>query len=259
MTASYLRRLTAMVLACGLAGCTYQPTPANSPPESPSNSASPKSPLSSVTVAIDPGHNGGNASHADEIAKSVDAITSHKPCDTTGTETDDGYSEHEFNFDVASRMIKLLETKDAKVISTRNSDEGVGPCLTKRASLGNNSADVSISIHGDGGPADGHGFHIMEPKLIAGHTDRIVDPSHDLAGMIRDEYSKKMPTSNYIGTKGISPRDDMGGLNLSTIPKVMVECGNMRNSHDAKLLKQADFRQEIAEAIVSGLENYLKK
>ena len=43
-----------------------------------------------------------------------------------------------------------------------------------------------------------------------------------------------MPYSNYIGDgTALDVRSDLGGLNLSTVPKVFIECGNMRNATDA--------------------------
>ena len=37
------------------------------------------------------------------------------------------------------------------------------------------------------------------------------------------------PYSDYLGEEGIDVRTDLGGLNLSTVPKVFLEVGNMRN------------------------------
>ena len=48
-----------------------------------------------------------------------------------------------------------------------------------------------------------------------------------------------MPRSTYIGKDGIAVRNDLGGLNWSTVPKVFIETGNMRNATDAALLKSA--------------------
>src|SRR5579862_2997698 len=50
-------------------------------------------PLAGKTIAVDPGHNGGNYLHTAEIDRIVDAGALRKACDTTGTATDDGYSE----------------------------------------------------------------------------------------------------------------------------------------------------------------------
>ena len=42
--------------------------------------------------------------------------------------------------------------------------------------------------------------------------------------------------ADYIGQDGFSVRDDLGGLNLSDVPAVFLEAGNMRNPADAALL-----------------------
>ena len=46
---------------------------------------------------------------------------------------------------------------------TRDSDDGVGPCVNKRAAIGNNAnADLVLSIHGDGVDTDSdRGFYVM--------------------------------------------------------------------------------------------------
>jgi N-acetylmuramoyl-L-alanine amidase len=212
--------------------------------------------LAGKTVVIDPGHNGGNASHPAEIGRLVDAVTERKPCDTTGAATNDGYPESAFTLDVSQRLERLLEAAGARVVLTRTNDSGVGPCITERAAIGNRAqADAAVSVHADGGPAGGRGFHIIEPALVRGHTEPILAPSHRLALALRSSYAAGtgMPRSTYIGHDGLDVRSDLGGLNLSTVPKVFIECGNMRNATDAPLLKSADFRQRAAQALFNGL------
>jgi N-acetylmuramoyl-L-alanine amidase len=211
-------------------------------------------------VVIDPGHNGDNWAHPAVINQLVNVITEMKPCDTTGTETDAGYTEAAFNFNVAIRLARLLRAEGATVILTRTSNHGVGPCVTQRAAIGNRAhADAAISIHADGGPPGGTGFDVIEPGLVAGHTDAIVAPSHRLALDIRDAYHRitHEPYANYVGYDALDVRTDLGGLNLSTVPKVFIECGNMRNASDAAKLSSAAFRQRIAVALAAGLTAFL--
>jgi N-acetylmuramoyl-L-alanine amidase len=72
---------------------------------------------------------------------------------------------------------------------------------------------------------------------------------HDLTGM---------PLSDYDGTNGISYRDDLAGLNLTTVPKVLIECGNMRNSTDAALLVRPSFQRLAARAFAQAITSYLQ-
>ncbi|HEU5024556.1 MAG TPA: N-acetylmuramoyl-L-alanine amidase [Spirillospora sp.] len=225
--------------------------------------ASPKGsggrPLAGKVVVIDPGHNGGNAAHPREIAKQVYVGNGTKECDTTGTDTVSGYSEHAFTWDVSNRLAKILRAEGAKVTLTRKNDTGVGPCVNQRAAIGNEAhADAAISIHGDGAAASGHGFHIIEP-LAVGKNAKIVAPSAKLGTALRDAYHSGtgIAYSTYLGTKAIDKRSDLGGLNMSMVPKVFIECGNMRNKGDAAKMTSASFRQRMAESLAKGFQNYL--
>ena len=60
-----------------------------------------------------------------------------------------------------------------------------------------------------------------------------------------------------MGHDALDVRTDLGGLNLSTVPKVFIECGNMRNASDAAKLSSAAFRQRIAVALAAGLTAFL--
>lgn len=217
--------------------------------------------LAGKVVVVDPGHNGGNGAHPEVINKQVSVGNGRKECDTTGTDTDAGYSEHAFTWDVSNRLAKLLRAQGAKVVLTRSSDAGVGPCITERAAIGNrNHADAAISVHADGAPKSGHGFHVIEPLPVSGYNTGIIADSKKLGLDIRDAFHKGtgLPYSTYRGHAALDPRDDLGGLNLSKVPKVFVETGNMRNPGDAAKLSDPSFRQRIAEALDAGLVAYLK-
>jgi N-acetylmuramoyl-L-alanine amidase len=217
-------------------------------------------PLHGKTIAIDPGHNGANWSHAAEINRLVDAGTLRKACDTTGTSTGDGYSEAAYNLDVALRLAKILREDGARVVLTRTTNTGWGPCITERAAIGNRAhADAAISIHADGGPSSGHGFHVIYPPSIAGLTDDIAAASHRLAVDVRNAFRTGTgePVSDYAGTAGLDVRSDLGGLNLSDVPKVFIETGNMRNAADARRLESPGYRQREAVALARAIESFV--
>jgi N-acetylmuramoyl-L-alanine amidase len=229
------------------------PTPEEPTPES--------EPLDGKVVVIDPGHNGGNYRAPEEINRLVDVLTQKKACDTTGTQTNSGYTEAAFTWDVSKRLAKILRERGATVKLTRKSNNGVGPCITERAAIGNNAkADAAISIHADGSDASNHGFHVIMPKKINGPVDRVVGASGKLGVDVRNAYRKGtgMAYSTYIGRNALISRNDLGGLNLSTVPKVFIETGNMRNRSDAAKLSSPAFRQKIAVALANGLQHYLQ-
>jgi N-acetylmuramoyl-L-alanine amidase len=209
-------------------------------------------PLQGKTIVIDPGHNGANWSHPAEINRLVDAGGFRKACDTTGTSTNGGYTEAAYTFDVALRLARILRRDGATVVLTRRSNDGVGPCIDERAAIGNRAhADAAISIHADGGPSDGRGFHVIyKPNA---------PDSRRLALAVRRAFAAGTgePYSTYVGRDGLDVRTDLGGLNRSTVPKVLIETANMRNGDDARLLESPTYRQREAVALARGLERFV--
>ena len=126
-------------------------------------------PLTGIVIALDPGHNGGNATHIAEISKKVWIGNAWKPCNTVGTTTTSGATEHRFNFRVASAVKTRLEALDATVYLTRTSDDGWGPCVNTRGRFGEKvGAALLVSIHADGASSAYHGFVVMKPGWVTG-------------------------------------------------------------------------------------------
>ncbi|MFJ6795566.1 N-acetylmuramoyl-L-alanine amidase [Streptomyces sp. NPDC091268] len=245
------------------------PVAAPSPAPSPRTGAAPGAaadPLAGRTVVIDPGHNTGNFQHTDEIDRQVDIGTNRKECDTTGTTTNSGYMEAEFSLDVSRRLRTILEGRGLKVLLTHEAGAARpwGPCIDERARIGNEArADAVVSVHADGVSAGNRGFHVILPAQVkAGGADTapIVGPSRQLGERIAGNFARTTGSSpaNYLGSgTGLVVRDDLGGLNLSTRPKVFVECGNMRDAKDAALLTSPEWRQKAAQGIADGIVGFL--
>ena len=216
-------------------------------------------PLAGTTVHLDAGHNGANGSHPAQINRQVPAGAGgfRKACDTAGAQTQDGrLTEAAFTLDVARRLQRRLERLGARVVMTRTSNDGVGPCVNERAAIGNRGgADLALSIHADGGPPGGRGFHIIAPRAERAVAPSIVAPSLRLARRLRARLDAiGLPRSNYIGGGGgLVRRSDLGGLNLSRVPKAFAELGNMRNAADARLLERASRRDSYAIALARAI------
>lgn len=223
--------------------------------------------LRGKTVVIDPGHNPGNREHATEINRNVDIGTGRKACDTTGTASDSGYPEARFTLQVARKTRELLEQRGAQVTFTQDDDRPFGPCVDERARIGNRAeADAVVSVHADGSAPGNRGFHVILPGAVRGgqaDTGPIVEESARLGGHLADNYRSAtgMRPSNYLGAdvarSGLTTREDLGGLNLSTVPKVFLECGNMRDSQDVALLTDERWQKKAAKGIADGITAYL--
>jgi N-acetylmuramoyl-L-alanine amidase len=238
-----------------------QPAPTTTNPSSArtTQTGSDSLPLAGKVVGIDPGHNGDNYTDPSHINHLVWNGREDEACDTTGTETDSGYTEARFNFNVARYLTADLHSEGAKVVLSRSTNTGIGPCITERARILNDAkSDVAIDIHADGGPPGGHGFAILEP-VPDGPNDHVITSSRRFGRVVLERYRALtgLPESTYDGSDGIAPRDNLAGLNLTTVPKILIECANMRNATDAALLERGSFQRVAARAFAEAITQYL--
>ncbi len=184
--------------------------------------------VAGMIVFLDPGHNGANdASITRQVSNGRGGT---KDCQTSGTTTDDGYAEHTFNWDTTLRVRAILHRLGVRTAMSRGNDDALGPCIDERAAMANSlQPNAVVSIHADGGPATGRGFHILyaTPPLNAAQAG----PSVQLARMMRDQLAGSgIPPATYIGSSGLNPRADIAGLNLAQYPSILVELGQYEES-----------------------------
>ena len=220
-------------------------------------------PLAGRTIVIDPGHQLGNHNYPSKINRLVPAGGFKKPCNTTGTATNGGYPEATMVWRVSRQLRARLTDLGAKVVLTRTSNrqDRWGPCVDERGRAGNKvAADLKISLHGDGNTSSGaRGFHVIAPTDRAPWTHDIYKSSRRLA--LRERAALRgagVPVANYIaGGDGLDFRADLGTINLSDIPTVMVELGNMRNPRDAHRMTTSKGRATYAKALARGVRAFL--
>ena len=243
-------RLIPAVLAASLLGLAFH-APA----------AAAEKPLAGRIIVLDPGHQLGNSNP--KFAKEMSATKFNgsivKGCNTTGTATNAGLPEATFNWRVAKRLRTLLEEQGATVVFTRssNSRDAWGPCTWDRARIGTEAkADAMISIHADGAPASGRGFHVIAPSAIKGWTTDVAKPGRRLArAMISGMTRAGAEPATYLSST-LSIRGDQTTLNFSDVPTVIVELGNMRNKADAARMSTTQGQEQYAEWIAAGIETY---
>nr|WP_153415085.1 N-acetylmuramoyl-L-alanine amidase [Nocardia macrotermitis] len=236
----------------------------------PSASAAPAAPapapsnlstkLSGRTIFIDPGHQGSGQDLNRPVSNGYGGT---KPCQTTGMTALDGTPEHTINWKVANLVKQSLEVLGARVVLSRQDDTGWGGCVDERAAAANRSgADVAVSIHADGAPAQDHGFHLIVPKLPV--SDAKASQVQATAGLaaskaVRDAYKRAgFTAASYAGAvDGMQTRSDIAGPALTQVPDVFIEMGNGANKADAAQLVSNEGQIKHAIAITTGLVTYL--
>ncbi|WP_372729014.1 N-acetylmuramoyl-L-alanine amidase [Nocardioides sp.] len=250
--------VVALLLA---AGASLAPPPAYAGPQRLERTG----PLAGSTVVIDPGHQLGNRNFPRRTQRLVPAGGSRKPCNTTGTATRAGYPEATLNWRVARLLKARLVELGARVRMTRHSnrDDRWGPCVDRRGRAGNRiEADLKLSVHADGSEAAGaRGFHVIAPANRRPWTHDIHRPSKRLARTVRAALrGAGVPVASYTaGGDGLDVRSDLATLNLSDVPTVMVELGNMRDARDARRMTSKRGRTTYARALTRAVRRYLDR
>ena len=192
-------------------------------------------PLSGLTVALDPGHggyDGGARAH------------------------DSGLWEKAITLQIALETEKELLARGANVLLTRRedvclSDDGSGKArkradLQKRRDLAEEAgADVLLSIHlneyrsrAESGPQVFYQRGGEEGRLLAGALQQAL-----IEGLNPPKQRKAMAGDYYV-LRG-------------KLPSALVECGFLSNAQEEKLLLTPAYQQRIAQAIASGLAEWM--
>ncbi len=171
-------------------------------------------------VVIDPGHGGG---------------------DPGGIAADNTY-EKALTIDISRRLKLALEAQGAVVIMCRQNDEN--PSLQARSDMGNfNNADLFVSVHINSffhSYANGTETYYYKPSdkplAVAVHQEMVG------ALGFRDNGVKRARL--YV-------------LRNTRMPAVLVEPGFITNPLEFERMAMPDVRQKIAQAITTGILNYL--
>jgi N-acetylmuramoyl-L-alanine amidase len=212
-------------------------------------------PIGGMIVFLDPGHSG-----ATDVSMSRQVPTGRggtKNCQVSGTATNDGYPEHTFTWDTTLRIRAALNALGARTAMSRGNDTAPGPCVDQRAEMANTlHPNAIVSIHADGGPPTGRGFHVNYSAPPSNQVQ--AGPSVRFARVMRDQLQNSgIPPANYVGQDGLYGRSDLAGLNLAQYPSVLVELGNMKNPADSALMETTTGRQKYADAVVRGVTSFL--
>ncbi|MCC6538770.1 MAG: N-acetylmuramoyl-L-alanine amidase [Bryobacterales bacterium] len=196
-----------------------------------------------------------------------------------------GLVEKELTLDVTLRLGKLLEERmGIEVVYTRKNDSYVD--LEERCVIANKvRADLFLSIHANtaparsvvgtetyylnrGGSRDDLALaareNMLAQKRVSDLNDlvkRILlsdkrDESREFASRIQSathELSKE--THGQIHNRGVRSAP-LVVLIGATMPSVLVEIGFLSNAREEALLRKADHRQKIAEALYKGVLSY---
>lgn len=168
--------------------------------------------------------------------------------DTVNGSPDGSYKEKEFAWDMYRRVRALLEAQGITVVGTRTENET--PSLTARANTSNQAgADLFVSLHsnaaGNGGWYDARGF-LVYTSAPGGARNQAA------AAIINRAHAAN------IVLHGSGLAHELWTVLAKTVaPAVLIEYGFHTNAEDVLLLKDAAYRDKLAQVTARGVCDFL--
>ncbi len=194
-----------------------------------------------ITIVLDAGHGGEDG----------------------GAVAESGVQEKDINLAIAQNLRPLLESSGLRVVMIRDQDVSVGEQdldtvkerkisdLHRRLEISEGEPNsILLSIHQN---------HFSEPQYSG--TQIFYSPnlpeSQVLAQSIQESVVEKLQPDNHRECKEAG--NSIYLMWNSTRPAVLVECGFLSNSSEAKLLQSPEYQKQMAFSIWSGLMEYLQE
>lgn len=216
-------------------------------------------------VALDPGHGGRD----------------------TGTIGPSGLREKDLVLDIARRVKELIEKRlGAEVVLTREDDRFI-PLEQRTAIANQEGADLFVSIHANSSRRRSvSGVETFFLSFATGDEEREVasrenatsqrnirelenllrkialgdykEESRDLAYVVQKSLHQTMAAKKpKWKDRGVKKAPFIVLIN-STMPSVLTEIGFISNPSDEKYLKKDEARDQVAEALYKGIEEYFR-
>ncbi len=196
-----------------------------------------------------------------------------------------GLNEADLVLDVALRLEKLLKAqRGVDVVLTRRSNAYIP--LEERTALANREgADLFLSIHANASEnpkargletyylnfapnpeaeriaarenaGSARTMHSLPDIVKAIALNNKIDESRDFAGQVQASMVDRLRRSN-TNTRDLGVKQAPFMVLIgATMPSVLAEISFITNDDESRLLKTADYRQHIAEALLHGIQRY---
>ena len=204
---------------------------------------------SSALIVIDPGHGGGDPG---AVGRLPDGFPTGLPERLRRGRT--VIFEKDVNLDVAQRLDGWLRGRGYLTLMTRTQDlaggdvpyTNVGADLSARVNIANTArADLFISIHANALSSKSTGTETFRFYSSTGTANRLARSVH------RQVVDRLQLPDRGVKTAGFYV------LRNTKMPAILVESAFLSNPNEAELLAQPGVRQQIADAIGTGVALHL--
>ncbi|GGF75853.1 hypothetical protein GCM10010912_21250 [Paenibacillus albidus] len=249
-------------------------SPVSPPVQTPAATPSPAAPTSIASAAplasVPPGATAtpGSSATPGASATPVPLATPTAPADGTSTMAPDGKTlvvidaghggkdpggislgkqkEKDFTLATTLKIRELLKNDpNIELVLTRSDDRY--PTLQERTKLANElKADLFISIHANSIPEGS----LSNPSGTETYYTR--PESLEFANIVH----KHLAAASSLADRGVR-QSSLHVTRETKMPAILLECGYLSNAKDEALLYSEDFQQQVAEAVVAGIKEYV--
>lgn len=174
--------------------------------------------------------------------------------EATGNKSPDNtYYEHEFAFDMANRIKKILERHGVEVTLTRPTQNTVS--LENRVKIANgvSGLDLFVSLHSN---ASGNGKNWTTPSGFGIYTSASgANAGRNIAA--NKIIARAKEAGIGLWGNGLFHNINLYVCRMPVAPSVLIEHGFHTNQADTKLMKTDAYRQKLAEVDSKGILDYL--
>ncbi len=228
---------------------------------SPTEEATPDLPLTGLVIGIDAGHQGKANTEKEPCAPWGKDKNPAVNNETMKTKTSSGTAgkftnmpEYIVTLQISLRMKAKLTALGATVVMVRE-DNNVNLSNIDRANIGNDAnCDVMLRIHCNG--ADNPSTSGIE-AWIRGSGDGTEEYKAlgEYERLLAEEMLTYLVNATNAQRRRVNSSDSYTGLNWSTVPSIIIECGFMSNEEEDNKLITDEYQDLIAQGFADWLVN----
>ncbi|MBX9783751.1 MAG: N-acetylmuramoyl-L-alanine amidase [Chitinophagaceae bacterium] len=193
-----------------------------------------------------------------EFTVVIDAGHGLKDGKNDGAKSEDGFSEDEYALALAKAIVENNKNEKLKIILTRADENFID--LRKRSEfVSAQNPDIFIALHANFAPKmkEGNTFIDNPANGVEAYVSR-KNPTYNEQSSMLGNFLLKEVSQVINPNRGIKTREKgIWVIDQSSCPTVLLQCGFLSNKKDLELMKNNQKQQEIAAAILKGIENYL--
>lgn len=203
--------------------------------------------LTGKKIGIDPGHQKKGNYNKEYIGPNSKTKKAKVSSGTSGVST--GTAEYVRNLEISLKLRDALKELGAEVYMTRET-HNVDISNKERALMMNDlGVDLVLRIHCNGSSSKS----AKGMELYVNKTGSIAKESLKAAEKILPAMVKATGAKN----RGVKKSDSYTGLNWSTVPCILVECGFMSNADEDKKLADSGYQKKLVKGMADGICDYM--